>query len=234
VRPSPRSGAPILLTLLAFSAGCADYKQVQDATRTMYDVHVTANPSDVASCRFLANVDSRDSAKGCGVAVQPNPEECLRYQVRRAGGDTLLRNGPMGKAYACTAPDASATAQAAPAPAPAAAPAVASADPPHVAAPAPSPAPAAAAAPATPTPAAPAPTPAASRTPGEVRLTFDRDVAKGCVYLGDFPAGSGCEGESGRLTPDCADKAQKAGGDLVLVEGVQAQIFSCKAKPPQP
>src|SRR5262249_3767855 len=78
----------------------------------------------------------------------------------------------------------------------------------------------------------PAPTPsvaAAEPTEG-FRLTFDRDEAKGCVSLGDFPPGTACEGQDGQLSRDCADQAKKAGADLVLVQDVRAQMFSCKAR----
>src|SRR5206468_664530 len=70
--------------------------------KSIYDVRVTTHPNDVADCRLIEHVDSRDSAKGCGLTVQPTPEECLRYQVRRAGGDTLLTKGPAGDAYDCS------------------------------------------------------------------------------------------------------------------------------------
>jgi hypothetical protein len=222
-----RLGTAAAIALLALAPGCANYQQVTDATRTIDAVHVTAKAADVADCRFLEKVDYRDTAKGCGLTVQPTPEECLRYQVRMIGGDTLLRNGPVGSAYACSSHAAESTAAATTAPATSAAPAPT--------------APSAATAPADPTPApsptpepspSPAPTPsvsAAQPTSG-VRLTFDRDEAKGCVYLGDFAPGTACEGPDGQLSSDCADQAKKAGADLVLVEGVRAQMFSCKAR----
>jgi len=216
--------------LLALAAGCADYKQVTDATRTIDAVHITATAADVANCRFLEKVDYRDTAKGCGLTVNPTPEECLRYQVRRAGGDTLLRDGPVGKAYACSSiAAATKTETAAPASSAASTPtsSAAAADP--------APVPTAGAVPAAsaPTPSpSPVPTPsvsAAEPTEG-VRLTFDRDAAKGCVYLGDFAPGTACEGQDGQLSRDCADQAKKAGADLVLVQDVRAQMFSCKAR----
>jgi hypothetical protein len=205
-----RFGAACAIALLALAPGCADYKQTRSATRTIYDVRVTTKAGDVANCRFLEKVDSRDSARGCGLTVQPTPEECLRYQVRRAGGDTLLRDGPVGGAYACSAHDASPKAEAAPPPAP----------PPAT----PAPAPAVSAAP--PPPPAPVERPAS-----DVRLTSDRDAAKGCVYLGDVAEQTACERQGGQASGDCADEARKAGGDLILVEGARAQIFSCKARP---
>jgi hypothetical protein len=218
-------GTATAIVVLAFASGCANYKQVNDATRTIDAVHVTAKAADVADCRFLEKVDYRDTAKGCGLTVNPTPEECLRYQVRLVGGDTLLRDGPVGKAYVCSSqaevanaePTTPASPEPAPNPAPVPAASVASA------ASAPTP-------PASPS-APPTPSVSAAQPPSGVRLTFDRDEAKGCVYLGDFAPGTACEGPDGQLSPDCADRAKKAGGDLVLVQDVRAQIFSCKARP---
>ncbi len=218
-----RFGTVAAVALLALASGCANYQQVTDATRTIDAVHVTANAADVADCRFLEKVDSRDTAKGCGLTVQPTPEECMRYQVRRLGGDTLLRNGPVGSAFACSAHNPAPEASPAPAASAATAPASAAAP---VSAPSPTPAPTAAAAPA----AAPTPSVSAAQPTSGVRLTYDRDEAKGCVYLGDFAPGTACEGPDGQLSSDCADQARKAGSDLVLVEGVRAQMFSCKAR----
>ena len=93
---------PVLVLLAAFGAGCADYKADMNATTTIYEVRVTTHAADVAGCRLIERVDSRDPDKGCGLTVQPTPEECLRYQVRRAGGDTLLMRGPVGDAYDCS------------------------------------------------------------------------------------------------------------------------------------
>jgi hypothetical protein len=216
-----RFRTPALIALLVLAPGCANYQQVTDATRTIGAVHVTTKASDVADCRFLEKVDYRDTAKGCGLTVQPTPEECLRYQVRMIGGDTLLRDGPVGNAYACSAhaadtkdTPAPAAAAADPAPAPTAAALPASS------APTPEPSP----------PPAPTPSVAAAQPTEGIRMTFDRDQAKGCVYLGDFAPGTGCEGSDGQLSSDCADQAKKAGADLVLVEGVRAQMFSCKTR----
>jgi hypothetical protein len=220
-----RFRTPALISLLALAPGCANYQQVTDATRTIDAVRVTAKAADVADCRFLEKVDYRDTAKGCGLTVQPTPEECLRYQVRMIGGDTLLRNGPVGSAYACSSHAADTKAETAAAPAPPAA----AADP----APAPTAAPMPASSAPTPEPSpSPAPTPsvAAAQPTEGVRLTYDRDEAKGCVYLGDFAPGTACEGPDGQLSSDCADQAKNAGADLVLVEGVRAQMFSCKAR----
>lgn len=205
-----------MIALLALAPGCADYTQVMDATRSTHSVRVTTKAGDVADCRFLEKVDSRDSARGCGFTVQPTPEECLLYQVRRAGGDTLLRNGPIGSAYACASHDASLKAEASPPPV--------SAPPASVATP--EPAPAASAVPPPPPSPAPVEPPA-----GDVRLTSDRAAAMGCVYLGDVEGQTACEGQGGWASAGCADQARKAGGDLILVEGVRAQIFSCRTRP---
>lgn len=211
IRPA---GAVVALAGLLLAAACADYAHTHNATMTIWDVRVTRNPADVAACRLLGDVNSRDTQRGCGSTVQPSPEECLRYQVRYAGGDTLLIDGPMGKAYDCSGGAAS------PAPAPPAAPtapaAAAPAVPPPVRPPTPVPAP-----PAAP-PAVPAPAPAPS-----VRITRERDDAKGCVYLGDVPAGVDCRGSSAA----CLSRASETGGNLVVVGASGSQIFACPAKP---
>lgn len=240
VRPScHRSGrrgeavvAPVLVLLAAFGAGCADYKADMNATTTIYEVRVTTHAADVAGCRLIERVDSRDPDKGCGLTVQPTPQECLRYQVRRAGGDTLLMRGPAGDAYDCSGRTTSA-AEAAPSTAPTAPPAAAPASAPPPA-PAPTAAPAAASAPpAAPVPALPpqAPAPAEPRPASKVRMTRDRESAKGCVYLGDVPSQIPCVDEGGEASGDCADRALEAGGDLIVADGARTQIFSCKARP---
>ena len=209
-----------MIVWIALAAGCANYQPMMDATRSTASVRVTTKAADVAGCRFLEKVDSRDSDRGCGLTVQPTPEECLQYQVRRAGGDTLLRNGPIGSAYACATHDAAPKAEA-----PAAA---ASGPPPPASVATPEPAPTASAATPPPPPtAAPVEPPA-----GDVRLTSDRAAARGCVYLGDADGQTACEGQGGAApSAGCAEQARKAGGDLILVEGARAQIFSCKARP---
>jgi hypothetical protein len=214
------------------ASGCADYARTHSATMSVWDVRLARSESEVAGCRFLANVDSRDARLGCGSTVQPTPEECLRYQVRYAGGDTLLINGPVGKAYAC-APEAAAEAPATPAPAaPASAPTSA---PIPASAAAPVPAPTRVTGAAAPT-SAPAPAPPAAATPApsltvdesaSVRVTADRQAARGCVYVGDVPAGVAC-GDSPR---SCVDEAVRAGGNLVVTGPGGAQIFSCPARP---
>jgi hypothetical protein len=95
-----------------------------------------------------------------------------------------------------------------------------------------------------PTPRPPTPEPPAPKTPvpppersaeprpaSGVRITQDREAARGCVYLGDVTSKAACTGENGQASADCADQALKAGGDLIVVDGARAQIFSCKARP---
>ncbi|MFY9550249.1 MAG: hypothetical protein WAU32_03795 [Thermoanaerobaculia bacterium] len=96
----------MLVLLSVIEVGCADYTQTTAATNSISDVRVTTSRGEVGDCRPLGRVDSRDTARGCGLTVQPTPEECLKYQVRRAGGDTLLRGGPVGDAYDCSKPNA--------------------------------------------------------------------------------------------------------------------------------
>jgi len=176
---------------------------------SIWDVRVTTRASDVASCRFLVNVDSRDPGR-CGSTVQPTPEECLRYQVRYAGGDTLLINGPIGKAYDCSGEPSTSEPTVAEPPAP---------SPPPVPTPTRSPEPA-------PT-RVPTPGPAPARGRPSVRITGDREAAKGCVYLGDVPAEITCSDPS----TGCVDEAIRLGGNLVVVGAGRAQVFSCQPKP---
>ncbi len=199
--------------------GCTDYRQVQEATSSIWDVRVTTHPGDVAACRLIGGVDSRDTRRGCGLTVQPSFEECLRYQVRLAGGDTLLMNGPIGGAYDCSGHGAGGET----APATPAAGQPSSPTPPSPASVAPTSLPTA-------QPAA-APTSVEPNAAGRVRVTGDRDAAKGCVYLGDVASATECADENGEASADCARQALEAGGDLVLREGARAQIFSCRARP---
>lgn len=209
--------------MFAVASGCTDYKQTYQATTSIWDVRVTTNRGDVAACRLIRGVDSRDSQRGCGLTVQPTFEECLRYQVRLAGGDTLLMNGPVGEAYDCSG-HGTGSAEAAPA---------TPAEPtPTVTAPRPS---------ATAIPAPPSTAPLPEPTPGtpsmetppgaRVRITADRDAAKGCVYLGDVAGADACRDEHGETSGPCAREAVQAGGDLILRTDDRAQIFSCKARP---
>jgi hypothetical protein len=218
----------IALLALAAASRCADYSATTAATRSIYNVRMVQSAAEVRDCRPLGRVNSRDESRGCGLTVQPTPEECLRYQVRRAGGDTLVRQGPVGDAYDCSGGAAQTPAAASPEPVPPPMPAPSMTQvPPPPAPPAPAPV-------TTPPPAPvpPPPPPAPIEPPaGDVRLTSDRAAAKGCVYLGDVDGQTACEGQGGRATEGCADQARKAGGDLILVEGARAQIFSCKARP---
>jgi hypothetical protein len=208
--------AAIALLGLAGLSGCADYQANTAATRSIWSVRL-ARASEVHDCRALGRVDSRDAARGCGSTVQPTPEECLRFQVRRAGGDTLVINGPVGDAYDCSGGASTATAAAAtPASAPPAA------------------APAAPA--AAPRPQTPAPQPAGAPPVPEkrARVVSDRGAARGCVYVGDLDPKSACALDTGS-TEDClARSGAAAGGDTVVWEGAAAsaaQVFTCKASP---
>jgi len=221
---SPRTGLRILLLTLAASSGCADYTATTRATRSINSVNVVTNAALVRDCRLLGRVNSRDESK-CGLTVQPTPEECLRYQVRRAGGDTLLINGPVGDAYDCAGGGAASAAS----PAAAATPAAASA-------PAPVPATAGPPAAAAAAPTSPAPTPAAAPPAPEkrARVVSDRGAARGCVYVGDLDPKIACSLDMG-ATEDCLARAgAEAGGDTVIWDartGGLAQLFTCKATP---
>jgi hypothetical protein len=96
----------VLVLLSVIEVGCTDYTQRRAATSSISDVRVTTNRAEIGDCRLLGGVDSRDAARGCGLTVQPTPVECMKYQVRRAGGDTLLLGGPVGDAYDCSTPSA--------------------------------------------------------------------------------------------------------------------------------
>ncbi len=214
------AAATLALAVLVCNARCAGYNEEATATRLIGTVRVTTRESDVAACRWIRRVDSRDESVGCGLTVQPTPEECLRYQVRRAGGDTLLMRGPSGEAYACSATE--------PAAAPGGGSSASTPGAPVAVAPTPAPVP------VSPTPEAigsPAVTQAPPPPGPWIRATVDRDGARGCVYLGDLPAGIECPVADGRAAGDCATRGLAAGADLVVVEAGRAQIFSCKARP---
>jgi hypothetical protein len=223
-----------VLLLGVLAAGCANYKADTDATGAIWTVRATTSVADVKDCRLIRHVDSRDASLGCGLTVQPTPEECLRYQVKRAGGDTLLMRGPAGEAYDCGSGTATAAAEAAPS-ATAAAPtrAVAAAPTPLPTSPpaVPSPSepvrtPAAAAVVPPPAPAAPAATPAPS-----VRANTDRSAARGCVYLGEIDWTAACGEAPDAASGPCAENATRLGGNLVVREGSRAGVFSCPTKP---
>ena len=213
-----------LLLASAIGTGCVGYQADTAATNSIGSVRVTTSAAEVASCRFLQHVDSRDSALGCGLTVQPTPEECLRYQVRRAGGDTLLIRGPAGEAYDCSRGTAEAAAAPKPS-APATAPSAPAPSPSPAARPTPSPAPAAAAAAPPPEPT-PVPAPAPS-----VRVAADPAAARGCVYLGELRPSTACDVAGDAAAGDCAAQALRLGGDLIVQEQGRGQIFSCKARP---
>jgi hypothetical protein len=206
----PGAGAIAALVLIyAVVVGCADYKQTRSATYSISDVRVTTNREELGDCRLLGGVDSRDTARGCGLTVQPTPEECMKYQVRRAGGNALLLNGPVGEAYDCSAPDVTphATPYATPHSTPLESPRVtASASPPPQA-------------------ATPPPT-------SKVRFVSSREMARGCVYLGDVDVKAACPDALGNTSQDCIrDRATEGGGNVVFLDDSRAQIFSCETTP---
>jgi hypothetical protein len=207
------------LLFLAAAIGCAGYKQNLKATNGIWSVKVTTNREDVKNCRRVASVDYRDTQRGCGLTVQPSPQECLQYQVLLAGGDTLLANGYVGEAYQCLAPTPIPSEPATPTPAAAPAPAPV---------PSPSPAPAPTSVPVPTSAPAPLKTPAPAS--GGVQLVQSREAVKGCVYLGDIDLKAECPVEGGTPISCIAERAARAGGNTVLVEADRAPIFYCKPK----
>jgi hypothetical protein len=207
-----------LLLLLASAVGCAGYKQSLKSTNSIWSVTVTTNREDVKNCRRVAFVNANDAQRGCGLTVQPSTQECLQYQVLLAGGDTLLSNGFVGEAYRCS--------DAAPSPTPSELPAT----PTPTAIPAPQPVPSLSPTPAAtsaPVPLKTSPAPASSG----VRLVQLREAVKGCVYLGDIDLRAECPADGTGTPISCiAERAARAGGNTVLIDGDRAPIFSCKAK----
>ncbi len=226
----------IALIALAASAGCVDYTATTRATRSIYSVRVVTSAAEVRDCRLIGRVNSRDEAK-CGLTVQPTPEECLRYQVRRAGGDTLVINGPVGDAYDCSGGAASTSAAPATAASAAPPPATPAAALPAAAAQAPAPTPAAALPATTPSAAPSAPTPAAAPSaPTRARVVRERESARGCVYLGDLDPKTACPGTTAAAAEDClARRGAEAHADTVVLASDSAngsaQLFACKATP---
>ena len=203
------------LFICALAAGCSSHKATVDAG-SIATVRVTTNTGDVRDCRIIRHVDSRDTALGCGTTVPATPEECLRYQVRSVGGDTLLMRGPAGEAYDCGGGESRAKP---PTPAPAA-----------VAAPTPSTEPVSAA-PANGKVAAP-PTPAvAPELAPSVRATTDRSSAVGCMYLGEVEWTPACGEAAGAAVGPCAEKARRLAGNLVVRSGAQSEVFWCRPTP---
>jgi hypothetical protein len=209
-----------LAAAAALGGSCSQYDKTMDATTTIWSVQVVYRPEEVRQCRFLADVDSTASPPGCGLTVQPTTEECLRFQVRYAGGDTLLFNGLVGKAYDCGRFTPTPAASPTPAPVPPT---------PTPLPPSPAPAPAAPA----PSPAPPAPAAAPARTvpPAGVRIVRSRELVRGCVYLDDMDQ-TECSSVSASNRENCiSERAGRAGGNTVLLEEGRAQIFECRATP---
>jgi hypothetical protein len=190
-----------LFVLLGAVIGCSDNRQLT-ATESLWSVRAVTDRGEVADCRLISRVDSNDSLRGCGLTVQPTVEECLRYQVTYAGGDTLLMNGPVGEAYDCSGRSAA---------------------PPTTSAQSPAPPPTSA---TTPTPAV-----STSPRRRQVEFVARRDAVKGCVYLDEVDVKAACPNESDESKDCLANRAIESGGDTVLLEGDGAQIFACKASP---
>jgi hypothetical protein len=196
-----RIGIGGALLLLAAAVGCSDYRQMLTATNSLWSVRVVTDRGEVADCRLISRVDSNDSLRGCGLTVQPTVEECLRYQVTSAGGDTLLINGLVGEAYDCSGRSAPSTTSAQrPAP-------------PSTSA-------------ATPTPGV-----TTAPRSKQVEFVTRRDAVKGCVYLDEVDVKVACPNRSGESKDCLADRAIGSDGNTILLEGDRAQIFSCKASP---
>jgi hypothetical protein len=196
-----KTGIGGLFVLLGAVIGCSDHRQLT-ATKSLWSVRAVTDRGEVADCRLISRVDSNDSLRGCGLTVQPTVEECLRYQVASAGGDTLLMNGPVGEAYDCSGRSAASptTSAQSPAPAPTSA--------------------------ATPTPGV-----TTSPRRKQVEFVARRDAVKGCVYLDEVNAKAACP-NGPEESKDClANRAIESGGNTVLLEGDGAQIFACKASP---
>jgi hypothetical protein len=228
------TGATFVL-FLAAGMGCASYQQTSKATRNVWSIRIAKGPAEVENCRYLGLVDANDAHRGCGLTAQPSTEECLRYQVALAGGDTLVARGFVGDAYDCSGRSA-ASATPSPVPPPPSPPAPAS----PAAEPPPSPTasrPATEALPATETPAAPTPssTPVATPTPAApagnagVRIVESRSALKGCVYLDEIDLKAECPSAAGATSMECVvNRSSRMGGNAVLIEANRALVFSCK------
>lgn len=217
----------------ALAAGCAAHQADTTAAGASGTVSVTTNIAAVRDCRVIRHVDSRDTSLGCGPNAPSTPEECLRYQVRLVGGDTLLMRGPAGEAYDCGRAEPHAVQAQKPMPAPAAAeqpsaPALATPAPAVV--PGPTPAPAAVAPAPEVVAAAIAPAAVADPLP-PVRATTDRSTARGCVYLGEVDWTAACRESGGTVVGPCAEAVKKLAGNLVVREGARAEAFWCRPTP---
>ena len=223
-----------LAIFLAASIGCATYRQTSEATRSIWSIRIAKSPAEVANCRYLGLVDANDPHRGCGLTAQPSTQECLRYQVALAGGDTLIDKGFVGDAYDCSGRNAaSATSPPVAPPSSTPTPVSGSAEPP----PSPTASPSAAGtSPATETPAAPTPpAPVATPTPvapaggGGVRIVESRSALKGCVYLDEIDLEAECPSEAGAASTECVvERSSRLGGNAVLIEANRALVFSCK------
>ena len=228
------TGAALVL-LLAAGIGCAGYQRTSKATKNVWSVHVVKSRTEVENCRYLGLVDANDSSRGCGLTAQPSTQECLRYQVALAGGDTLVDNGFVGDAYDCSGRNASsATSSTVPPPQSTPAPAPGSAEPPP---PPTTPRSVTETPPATETPLAPTPPPTAVATPTHsapagsvgVRIVESRSAVKGCVYLDEIDLKAECPSAAGAASVECVvDRSSRMGGNAVLIEANRALVFSCK------
>jgi hypothetical protein len=197
-----RIGIGGVFLLLAAAVACSNYRHMLTATNSIWSVRAVTDRGDVADCRLISRVDSNDSLRGCGLTVQPTVEECLRYQVTYAGGDTLLMNGTVGEAYDCrgrSAPSPTASAQRL--------------------------------APPSTSIATPTPRVTTSPRSKQVEFVTRRDAVKGCVYLDEVDVKVACPNGSGESKDCLADRAIGSGGNTILLEGDGAQIFACKASP---
>lgn len=204
IRPDRRLLRLVVAGTLA--AACSANKDAPTPPGAIEAVRVTTNLGDVRNCRVIRHVDSRDTSLGCGPAASGNVEECLRYQVVRSGGDTLLMRGPAGEAYDCGgAPTMTSASSTRPATTPT-----------RESVPTPTPLPERAA--------------AAVSESLSIPATTDRSMARGCVYLGDVEW-TACGEAAGAASGPCAEEARKLGGNLIVHAGPRAEVFWCRPAP---
>ena len=227
-------GAALVL-FLAAGMGCAGYQQTSAATKNVWSIRIAKSPAEVENCRYLGLVDANDSRRGCGLTAQPTTQECLRYQVALAGGDTLIDRGFVGDAYDCSGRNAASATSSPVAPPPGTPTPV-----PGSAEPTPSPTTSGSATgaslatetPAAPTPpatAVPTPTPAAPAGSAGVRIVESRSALKGCVYLDEIDLEAECPSAAGATSRECVlSRSARLGGNAVLIEARRALVFSCK------